>query len=428
MSTFDDELAQEILKSEKLRVTILICSLATAVILSVILPLFLLEQFQRAFHGRFRFFEYGVILASSVTMIYLLVERALISRRIARGVKPRTFYRYLDALIEVSLPTIGFVGGALILGPVYSLVSPILLWYPIFILLSALRLDFRLCIFTGAVAAIEYLGVAVYYTNQPGYVQFEPILVALPQHLVKSILLFATGVATALVTNQIRKTVVNSFKVSEEHNRIRRTFGQYVSPEVMDKLLEQKADMRSEKRYVCVMFLDIRGFTRFAEKKTPEDVVAFLDSLFEFMIEIVNRNNGIINKFLGDGFMAVFGAPLSDGNESLRAVTAAKEILQHLDREIAEEKILPTSVGIGLHAGEAVTGSIGSAVRQEYTVIGDVVNLASRIEQLNKKFDSRLLVSEEVWRAVSESVSHAQRIGDTQVKGHDAPIHVYRLA
>src|SRR5215475_14343319 len=123
------------------------------------------------------------------------------------------------------------------------------------------------------------------------------------------------------------------------------------------------------------MFLDIRNFTGFAEKRSPEEVVEYLESLFEFMIEIVNRHNGIINKFLGDGFMAVFGAPLSDGKDCENAVRSAKEILERVKEETDRGAILPTQVGIGLHAGKAVTGSIGSAVRKEYTVIGDVVNL-----------------------------------------------------
>jgi len=106
------------------------------------------------------------------------------------------------------------------------------------------------------------------------------------------------------------------------------------------------------------MFLDIRNFSAFAEKRTPEAVVAHLESLFEFMIEIVNRHHGVINKFLGDGFMAVFGALVSDG------VEAAREIILRVESEVAAANVLPTRVGIGLHAGEAVTGSIGSALRK----------------------------------------------------------------
>lgn len=160
----------------------------------------------------------------------------------------------------------------------------------------------------------------------------------------------------------------------------------------MDKLLEQGAGVLSEKRDVRVMFLDIRNFTTFAENKRPEEVVEYLVSLFVFMIEIVKRHRGIINNFLGEGFMAVFGAPFSDGRDCANAVEAAREILARVEQEVAHGNVLPTQIGIGLHAGEAVTGSIGSSLRKEYTVIGDVVNLAARIEKLNKQFGSQLLI------------------------------------
>ena len=146
------------------------------------------------------------------------------------------------------------------------------------------------------------------------------------------------------------------------------------------------------------------------------------------MIEIVNRHNGIINKFLGDGFMAVFGAPISDGNDCLNAIAASQEILTRINQEIALGNISETRVGIGLHAGEAVTGSIGSSLRKEYTVIGDVVNLASRIEQLNKKFNTQLLISKAVKDALEEKINEVIPIGPVQVKGRVTSIQIYSLA
>ena len=423
-----DEFELEVLRSEKLRVTIVIWFVVAAVGLLIVTPIFLINQFQAGFHGRFRIFQLTVIPILILVLLYLLFERLLIVRHIRLRKKLSRLNQLLNAFIEVSLPTAGMVGVAILLGPIYALVSPMVFWYAPVIVLSALRLDFKISVFTGSVAAIEYLAIARIFTYQPVDPMVDPFLVAIPQHLIKAILLFATGLMTGFVTSQIQKRLINSFRAVEERNRISRTFGQHVSPEVMQKLLTDEPDRLSEQRYVCIMFLDIRGFTAFAEQKRPEEVVAYLDSLFEFMIEIVNRHNGIINKFLGDGFMAVFGAPLSDGRENINAVSAAREILARVADEVVQGNVLPTTVGIGLHSGEAVTGRIGSAMRQEYTVIGDVVNLASRIEQLNKQFASQLLVSEEVWRAVGEDAAGATRIGETQVKGRTAPIQIYKLA
>jgi adenylate cyclase len=235
-------------------------------------------------------------------------------------------------------------------------------------------------------------------------------------------------VTAGLVTIQIKKRILRSFQMIEERNRISRTFGEHVSPVVMNTLLALKPDLRSENKTVCVMFLDIRDFTGFAEKRSPEEVVQYLESLFEFMIEIVNRHHGIINKFLGDGFMAVFGAPLSDGRDCANALGAAQEILSRVHQEAEHGTILPTRVGIGLHAGEAVTGSIGSALRREYTVIGDVVNLAARIEKLNKQFGSQLLISEMVWQSLNGGLTGAIPMGQVQVRGREEAIQVYQVA
>lgn len=340
-------------------------------------------------------------------------------------------FQYLSAFVETSIPTVGMLIGSQFLGPLYTLFTPSAFLYPLFILLSVLRLNFRLCVFTGVVAGLEYSLLAMYFVNKVSGSAVEPILLDSVHHHFKGFLLFLTGVVAGLVTLQIKNRIIRSFQTVDERNRISRTFGEYVSPVVMDKLLTLRPDLRSEKRNVCVMFLDIRNFTAFAEKRKPEEVVSYLESLFEFMIEIVNRHHGVINKFLGDGFMAVFGAPLSDGTDCSNGVAAAKEIIARVDNEVAQGTVVPTKVGIGLHAGEAVTGSIGSSLRREYTVIGDVVNLASRIEKLNKQFGSQLLISEMVWQALIQDQTglsgEAIPMGQVQVQGRQTPIQVFQM-
>ena len=425
---FEEEFALESLKSDRLRVSILIGSIVSSVaILFLLTPLFF-DQFQAVFHGNLRGFLFAAAALFGVNVCYLLAEYIVLGRLIKKQQRPFPALKYVSAFVETSIPTAGIIIGSFFLGPIYTLFTPASYIYPLFISLSALRLNVRLCIFTGAVAGLEYSLLATYFIRKASGTALEPILLGLPQHLFKGFLLFLTGVVTGLVTLQIRKRILSSFSVIEERNRISRTFGEYVSPEVMSKLMDLKPDLRSENKNVCVMFLDIRNFTGFAEKRSPEEVVEYLESLFEFMIEIVNRHHGIINKFLGDGFMAVFGAPLSDGKDCANAVGAAQEILARVQQEVDAGTILPTTVGIGLHAGEAVTGSIGSALRREYTVIGDVVNLAARIEKLNKTFDSQLLISEMVWQAINEEPRKAVPMGQVQVKGREQSIQVYQVA
>jgi adenylate cyclase len=134
-----------------------------------------------------------------------------------------------------------------------------------------------------------------------------------------------------------------------------------------------------------------------------------------------------VNKFLGDGFMAVFGAPLPDPDYCRHAVEAGLEILAKLDERVAEEAIPPTRIGIALHAGAAVVGNVGSTMRKEYTVIGDVVNVASRLETLNKDFGSRMLVTERVWSEAGRPEDAVPRPAIT-VRGREEPVQIFQLA
>src|SRR6185369_9135966 len=331
---FQKEFAFESLKSDQLRVTILIYAIVSCLLLVVVLATAFFDEFQAAFHGNFKAFLVAVAIIFGVNFCYLLLERVVLGRMIEKRRRPFAALKYLSAFVETSIPSAGMLVGSFFLGPIYTLFTPAPFIYPLFISLSALRLNVRLCIFTGFVAGLEYSLLALYFISQTAPGTVEPILSGTPHHLFKGFMLFLMGVVTGLVTLQIRKRILKSFTVVEDRNRISRTFGEYVSPEVMTTLLDLKPDLRSESKNVCVMFLDIRNFTGFAEKRTPEEVVRYLESLFEFMIEIVNRHHGIINKFLGDGFMAVFGAPLSDGKDCANALEAAQEILNRVQQEV----------------------------------------------------------------------------------------------
>lgn len=426
---FETELALEMLKSDKLRVTILICAFGFVLPAIMVHAILAFDDFQVIFHGNFKTFLMTVIAVLVLGLNCLALEWVLINRRINEQRKPHPLLPYVSALLESCIPLAALLITAQYIGPAYVLLTPAPFVYPLLIVLSTLRLDFKLCVFTGAIAALQYWILSIILLMQARVLPLtEPVLASTPPHVLKGFLFLLTGIAAGVVTVQIRKRLLKSFEIVEERNRISRTFGEYVSPIVMKKLLTLKPDLRSEKREVCVMFLDIRDFTSFAEKRNPEEVVRYLESLFEFMIEIVNRHHGVINKFLGDGFMAVFGAPLSDGDDCLNGVAAAREILTRVEEEVALGNVLPTTVGIGLHAGEAVTGSIGSSLRKEYTVIGDVVNLASRIEKLNKRFQSRLLVSENVWQSLVNETNDAIPMGNVRVQGRENGIGIYQLA
>jgi len=190
-----------------------------------------------------------------------------------------------------------------------------------------------------------------------------------------------------------------------ERERLRELFGAYMTTEVAQTLLARGASLegRTEKRFCAIQFVDVRGFTRFSSERPPEVVVAVLNRLLGLAADAITECGGTVNKYLGDGLLAVFGAPQTLENPCAAAVQASLEILRRLERlntELAAEGEPPLKLGIGVHAGDVVVGTIGSARHKlEYTVIGDPVNVASRIEQLTKSVGVPLLVSQEVIEA-----------------------------
>jgi adenylate cyclase len=190
--------------------------------------------------------------------------------------------------------------------------------------------------------------------------------------------------------------------------------------------MAEGAGSNSEIRRVAVMFVDFRSFTAGASTRTPQEVVDRLDGAFAVLVDILDRHGGIVNKFLGDGFLALFGAPFETGNAAQHAVAAAHEMLA-ANAHFNKATSWPLRIGIGIHVGEVVAGNIGSPRRKEYTVIGDTVNLAARLEALNKDFNSQFLISAAVHDALGEECRDAVSLGEVPVRGYDRPVTVWQL-
>ncbi len=216
-------------------------------------------------------------------------------------------------------------------------------------------------------------------------------------------------------------------KLVSAEQRIKKLLDQQVGPRVAEQLMVAKDKKDVQKKFVCVMFLDIRGFTPFVEKKKPEEIIAYQNAVFGFMIDIIDKHHGIINQFLGDGFMATFGVSDNSDNVCQDAVDAAEEILKELNSKIEMGEVAKTEVGIGLHAGDVVAGNVGTDLRQQYSVTGNTVILASRIEQLNKEHNSQLIISEEVHDHLTRPAAEADFIS-VQVKGRKQPIKIMKVA
>lgn len=219
-------------------------------------------------------------------------------------------------------------------------------------------------------------------------------------------------------------------KSLHEKEKIKRAFSSYVARQVVDEILKNPDQivLSGERRDVTVIFCDMRGFTSLAERLPPEEVVAALKDFYTLMIDLTIKNNGIINKFLGDAVMAIFGAPKPDPEHCWQAVRTAVA-MQTGVAEIRAQRISdgkdPISIGIGISAGEAVAGSVGTEDQMEYTVIGDRVNLAARLESNAKP--GQILVSEETYRKVADRVT-AKCLGEIMVKGKEEPVTVFEIS
>lgn len=354
------------------------------------------------------------------------IRFVVVSRRIRAGGDRMPIPPFVGATLEVAMPTVALLIMCQYDRPLGVLTSSITYAYFLVIILSPLQLDPRLCVFTGAMAAAGY-GVLVGFYWQDlarDWVGSEALMQL--SLAMRAAFLAIGGLAAGFVCQRIRTTLVETLHELRERERVVALFGQHVSPVVVNQLLTQPTGEHSEMRPVCVMVLDIRNFTTFSEARPADEVVRYLNTLWGFMVHTVNEHHGIVNKFLGDGFLALFGAPLTTGGDCANAIAAAHEILVALDRLVTAGTLPPTDVGIALHAGQAIVGNIGSADRKEYTVIGDVVNVAFRIEALNKEFGSRLLVSEPVLEGTS--IAATDRLHGIAIRGRRDPVELFRLA
>lgn len=424
----EEQIERGILESERLRQTILAIVLLCAMPF-VFVTLRMGTQWSGAFAEQtFTRLITTTFIGSSCAVIYGLVTRHLITRLLANGKSMPRMVRFINSLLEVAFVTLFVLAFAWVVDPIFAFTSPPSYLYLIFVMLTILQLDLALSVFTGVASAVAFVSAGIFEFSRTTMVPNPAVLISPSPVVVKGIIFILGGFMAGFVAKDLRRRMVDAIETMEEKNRAIEMFGTHVSPKVAEALLSSGGDFAGEQKFVCVMFLDIRNFTSFSERIPPKEVVAFLDVLFEPLVTIVNLHGGIVNKFLGDGFMAVFGAPIAEGQPCREAILAALEIVTEVENMVDDYKIPPTKIGIGLHAGEAITGTVGARSRKEYTVIGDTVNLASRIEQLTKKFGAQILVSDTVWDNAGKMDIQVEALEKTEVKGREAPVQVYKIA
>jgi len=413
---FRHALRQQILQTEVVRVTGVIVVTLGLALTSSVLYFVSPAEVERIWHGRlypvYIWALIGPFIAFEFAIIYL------IKRRIALDQDIPVLRRYLSTLVETSLPTLLLAVHIDNMGATEALGFAAPLVYFLFIVLSTLRLDFWLPVFTGLVAAVELFAMAMlYHPDLPRNVDY---------HLLKSLVIFVCGLLAGAVALRLRRQFEASIAAASARDRVTNLFGQHVSPQVVERLMLEGTATASELRRVVVMFVDFRSFTVQAQQRSPQQVVDRLDRAFAVLVDILDRHGGIVNKFLGDGLLALFGAPIAHDDAVRQAVDAARDMLAAMERDNAAGD-WALRIGIGIHVGDVVAGTIGSPRRKEYTVIGDAVNLASRLEALNKELGTQCLISAAVYHALGEAGQDAVPLGAVKVRGYERPVAVWRL-
>lgn len=354
--------------------------------------------------------------------------------------RPQSYVKWLKYVsITVDLGLVTLAAAAMAqnhAGIIEYMASFIPLVYMLWNLLSGFRYSLRACLYsaflsalfnsivlaaavlTGSVAVSEvsvYAHSAINISDQSGQIVF----IALP------------AVVAGIIARISRGLVMRAEIESRERDRLEREkqqLGRYLSQDLINFVLADPGRLKlgGTRRYVSVMFTDIRNFTPLTESVEPEVVVSFLNEYFSVMVEIVFRYGGTLDKYIGDGLMAVFGAPFSVEYPAGRAVMAALEMVEALKRfnERNGGKLGDIAMGVGIATGTVVSGNIGSAQRMEFTCIGDTVNTAARLEQANKEVGSAIIICQATYQALGGSIpAHPAGIG--AIRGKSREVHPY---
>jgi adenylate cyclase len=217
--------------------------------------------------------------------------------------------------------------------------------------------------------------------------------------------------------------------MTEERDKkfIRETFGKYVSPKVVDQLVEDPPELGGVDKELTVMFSDIRGFTSLSERMTPQELINHLNVYLTAMTDIILAYGGTLDKYIGDAIMAFWGAPLRQDDHAERACKCALRQMERLaELNATWPEPLRINIGIGLNSGIMTVGNMGSPTRMNYTLAGDNVNLGSRLEGTNKEYGTNIIVSEATYGPVHDKFLFRE-LDNIRVKGKNKPVGIYEL-
>ncbi|MEN3013245.1 MAG: adenylate/guanylate cyclase domain-containing protein [Endomicrobiia bacterium] len=215
-----------------------------------------------------------------------------------------------------------------------------------------------------------------------------------------------------------------------ERETIKDIFGKYIDKKLVDKLLKEQNQLKGIKKEVVVFYIDMREFTKFTEQNKPEDVVSTLNKFFTIAIDAITKYGGIIDKLIGDAILAHFGTIETKKEDPKNAVMAALEFidaLEILNNERKKQNLSEIKAGITIHIGEVIVGNIGHKERMEFTIVGDAVNTASRMQLYNRQFNVPLLVTKELMQKISDNTFKFKFVSTVNIRGKTQPIELYTV-
>ncbi len=413
----------EIMKSEYQRSFVLIFLFVLG-LLVVIINFFLLDASMAEFYGGATVYFISVLWLI-VVLLYEVAVLQFLKRKIDLRQKVSTQFKFVHTFIEVSFPSAIMAYMVFSYNMLSFMDSPIVNMYFLFVILSILHVDFRISIFTGILAGLQYATI-VYLGFRYGH----PLDVYMPSNpensfYIRTIIFMLSSMAAGFVAYELKNRITASFESKKAKDEIELLFDQQVSKEVSKTLIENKAV--TKRLEATVMFLDIRNFTAFADAHTPDEVIDYQNKFIAPVIDIINRHQGVVFQILGDGLMACFGSPVENILHADMAFQSSLEILKKVKQMSDEDEIPTTRIGIGLHSGQVITGNIGNEQRKQFSISGSPVIVASRLEQLNKKFNTELLVSQEVVDRIRPAKIEVTFVMEETLRGIGIPIKVYKV-
>jgi adenylate cyclase len=417
------EFEKEIVRSEYQRTRLIIGLFSLALISVSINYFFLDEKVISVFGGAHNYFF--VIGWLGALIGYEGIILRVLSYLRKRYQRVSETFRYTHTLIEVTFPSLLMLYMVDVNDQLIFIDSPVVFIYSLFITLSVLHLDFKLSLITGLLAAAEYAFIIYYGFN---VADIDPkVAMVLPQNsfYLRCIVLTIGGVAGGFVAEELKRRIQSSFDILRAKNNMELLFGQQVSREVLSALVQEQGKAR--KQEATVLALDIRNFTAFAETHTPDEIMDFQNKIFGPVMEIINQHQGVVNQIMGDGLMATFGTPVSNPLHPDMAFEASLRILSKVN-ELCKTGVIPmTRIGLGLHTGDVITGNIGNERRKQYSISGSAVIIAFRVEQLNKQFESELLITDAVKSRVALGRIRLTSLGKQSMRGFGHEIEIYKV-